>query len=102
MTANGILQILLLLGVVLASVKPLGLYMARVFEGERTFLDSVLVPLERTIYRVCGVNPEREQHWTTYTIAMLFFNVAGLLLLYALQRLQGVLPLNPQGLAAIS
>jgi K+-transporting ATPase ATPase A chain len=92
MTANGIFQILLLLGAVVACVKPLGSYMARVFQGERTFLDPLLVPVERLIYRVCGVRPEREQHWTTYTIAMLLFNVAGLLVLYAMQRLQGVLP----------
>jgi K+-transporting ATPase ATPase A chain len=102
MTANGIFQILLLFGLVLACVKPLGSYMARVFQGEPTFLDPVLVPVERAIYRICGVKPEREQHWTTYTIAMLLFNLAGLLLLYAMQRLQGVLPFNPQGLGAIS
>jgi K+-transporting ATPase ATPase A chain len=102
MTANGIFQILLLFGLVLACVKPLGSYMARVFQGEPTFLDPVLVPVERAIYQICGVKPEREQHWTTYTIAMLLCNVAGLLLLYAMQRLQGVLPFNPQGLGAIS
>ena len=76
MTANGIFQILLLFGLVLACVKPLGSYMARVFQGEPTFLDPVLVPVERAIYQICGVKPEREQHWTTYTIAMLLCNVA--------------------------
>ena len=78
-------------------IKPLGLYMARVFNGERTFLDPVLRPVERLIYRVSGVDPRQEQHWTTYTAAMLLLNLAGLVLLYALQRLQHVLPLNPQG-----
>jgi potassium-transporting ATPase potassium-binding subunit len=97
MTLNGWLQIALYLGLVVALIKPLGLYMARVFNGERTFLDPVLRPVERLIYRLCGVNPRQEQHWTTYTAAMLLFSLAGLLLLYALQRLQHVLPLNPQG-----
>src|SRR5947199_6446653 len=98
MTANGILQILLFFGIVLALVKPLGIYMARVFERERTFLDPVLVPIERLIYRLSGVRPDVEQHWTTYTIAMLLFNLTGFLVLYAMQRLQHLLPLNPQGL----
>ena len=71
--------------------------MARVFNGERTFLDPVLRPVERLIYAVSGVDPRQEQHWTTYTAAMLLFNLAGFVLLYALQRLQHVLPLNPQG-----
>ncbi len=102
MTANGILQILILFGLVLACVKPLGLYMARVFARERTFLDPVLAPLERLIYRLSGVRPDVEQHWTTYTIAMLLFNVAGLLLLYLMQRVQHLLPFNPQGLGPIS
>ncbi len=102
MTANGILQILVLFGLVLACVKPLGLYMARVFARERTFLDPVLAPVERLIYRLSGVRPDVEQHWTTYTIAMLLFNVAGLLLLYLMQRAQHLLPFNPQGLGPIS
>jgi K+-transporting ATPase ATPase A chain len=97
MTLNGWLQIALYLGLVVAIIKPLGLYMARVFNGDRTFLDPVLRPVERLIYRVSGVDPRQEQHWTTYTAAMLLFNLAGLLLLYAMQRLQHVLPLNPQG-----
>jgi potassium-transporting ATPase potassium-binding subunit len=102
MTLNGVLQILLFFAIVLGLVKPLGLYMARVFERERTFLDPVLVPIERLIYRVSGVRPDVEQHWTTYTIAMLLFNLTGFLVLYAMQRLQHLLPLNPQGLGAIS
>ena len=101
MTTNGALQIVLFFGILAALIKPLGVYMARVFAGERTFLDPVLRPVERIIYRICGVNPEREQHWTTYTVAMLLFNFAGLLLLYVLQRTQHLLPLNPQGLAPV-
>jgi potassium-transporting ATPase potassium-binding subunit len=96
MTTNGLLQILLFLGLVLLVVKPLGLYMARVFEGEWTFLDPVLRPVERGIYRLAGVRATREQHWTSYTLAMLLFNFVGLVVLYGLQRLQHVLPLNPQ------
>jgi len=102
MTTNGIFQILLFFALVLACVKPLGIYMARVFERERTFLDPILVPVERLIYRLGGVHPDREQHWTTYTAAMLLFNVAGLLVLYFIQRVQHLLPLNPQALPAIS
>jgi len=102
MTANGVIQILLFFGIVLALTKPLGAYMARVFNREQTFLDPVLGPIERLIYRVSGVKPDVEQHWTTYTIAMLLFNVAGLLVLYAMQRLQHLLPLNPQALGPIS
>jgi potassium-transporting ATPase potassium-binding subunit len=97
MTLNGWLQIALYVGVLVLCVKPLGLYMARVFNGERTFLDPVLRPVERLIYKVSGVDQRQEQHWTTYTAAMLLFNLAGFVLLYALQRLQHVLPLNPQG-----
>jgi potassium-transporting ATPase potassium-binding subunit len=96
MTLNGWLQIALYVGVLVLCTKPLGRYMARVFNGERTFLDPVLRPVERLIYRVSGVNPRQDQHWTTYTAAMLLFNLAGFVLLYALQRLQHVLPLNPQ------
>jgi K+-transporting ATPase ATPase A chain len=102
MTANGIVQILLFFGVVLALVKPLGLYVSRVLDGERTVLDPILRPVERAIYRLSGVDPDAEQHWTTYTAAMLLFNAAGLILLYGLQRLQHVLPLNPQGLGPVA
>jgi K+-transporting ATPase ATPase A chain len=96
MTLNGWLQIALYIGILVLLVKPLGLYMARVLNGERTFLDPALRPVERLIYRLCGVNPRQEQHWTTYTAAMLLFNFVGLVVLYGLQRLQQVLPLNPQ------
>jgi K+-transporting ATPase ATPase A chain len=98
MTANGWIQIALFCLAIIVCVKPLGLYMARLFEGERTFLSPVLGPVERGIYRLCGIKGE-EQHWTTYTIAMLAFSIAGFLSLYLMQRLQAVLPFNPQGLA---
>jgi K+-transporting ATPase ATPase A chain len=101
MTLNGIVQILLYFGVFVALIRPVGTYMARVFEGERTFLDPVLRPVERAIYRVAGVDPAVEQHWTTYTIAMLLFNAAGIVVLYGLMRLQHLLPLNPQGLGPV-
>src|SRR5919198_2697932 len=102
MTLNGWLQIALYVGVLVLCVKPLGLYMARVFNDERTFLDPALRPVERLIYRLIGVDPRQEQHWTTYTAAMLLFNLAGLVLLYALQRLQHVLPLNPQSFVPVT
>jgi len=101
MTLNGWLQILLFSGIVLALVKPLGAYMTRVFAGERTFLSPVLVPVERGLYALAGISERDEQRWTTYAFAMLAFNLAGLLLLYGLQRLQDVLPLNPAGMAAV-
>ena len=97
MTTNGWIQIGLFCLAILVCVKPLGLYMARVFDGEITFLR----PVERFIYRLSGVKGE-EQHWTTYTIAMLAFSVAGFVSLYLMQRLQAVLPFNPQGLAAVT
>ena len=102
MTINGWLQIGLFCLAILVSVKPLGAYMARLFEGERVFLSSLLAPVERGIYRACGINPNEEQHWTQYTIAMLAFSVAGFLSLYLLQRLQGFLPFNPQHLGAVA
>ena len=80
---------------------PLGLYMARVFAGERTLLDPVLRPLERAIYRICGVHPGTEQTWIEYTVSMLLFSAVGMLLLYAIERLQYYLPLNPQSLVAV-
>src|SRR6185436_14321171 len=101
MTVNGWLQIAIYFAVLTALVVPLGRFMARVFEGERTFLSPALRPVEVLIYRVSGVNETREQHWTTYTVAMLLFNAAGFLLAYAIQRLQGVLPLNPADQSAV-
>jgi len=102
MTFIGWLQILLFCGIVLALVKPLGAYMARVFAGERTFLSPVLVPVERGLYALAGTSEREEQRWTAYAVAMLAFNLAGLLLLYALQRLQGALPLNPAGMPDVA
>jgi len=102
MTINGWIQITLYVVVLLALVKPLGWYMARVFEGKSCGLDRVLGPIERLIYKVCGVRDREEMNWKTYTIAMLLFSLAGVLLLYALQRVQGLLPLNPAGFAAVA
>jgi K+-transporting ATPase ATPase A chain len=100
--ASGILQIGLYLVVLLALAKPLGSYMARVYEGQPTFLDRLMRPLERAIYGACGVRPDEGMTWKTYTIAMLLFNALGMLVVYLLQRLQGVLPLNPQGFGAVT
>ena len=102
MTAIGWLQIAILFALVIACVKPLGTYMARVFQGERTSLAVALGPVERAFYRVAGVDPAKEQGWFTYTIAMIVFNAAGFLLLYLILRLQGFLPLNPQGFSAVA
>src|SRR5262244_1385060 len=101
MTINGWLQIALLFVALLALTRPLGGYMARVFAGERVWLTPVFGPLERAIYRLGGIDPSSEQHWTTYTVAMLLFNAAGLLVLYALMRLQHLLPLNPSQLPPV-
>lgn len=102
MTANGIFQCALYMVVLIGLAKPLGTWMAWVYEGKHTPLDPVLGPVERLTYRVCGVDPEEGMTWKTYALAMLWFNVAGLITVYLLQRLQGVLPLNPQGFAAVT
>src|SRR5712692_9760478 len=102
MTANGVLQLVVYLVVLLVLAKPLGAYMARVYEGRRIGLDRALGWLERLIYRVSGISPKAEMGWKTYALTMLIFNLAGVLAVYALQRLQGVLPLNPAGLGAVS
>lgn len=101
MTVNGWIQILVFVGIVVALVKPLGGYLTRVLNGERTILSVALGPLERGLYRLAGVNEMDEQHWTTYAAAMLFFNLAGFAMLYLIQRLQGGLPFNPQGFGAV-
>jgi K+-transporting ATPase ATPase A chain len=93
----GLLQIFLFFLVLLALTKPVGAYMARLFEGERTFLHPVVRPLERLVYRICGVDEAGEQHWTHYAGSMLAFSLAGILLTYLIQRVQGILPFNPQG-----
>ncbi len=95
-------QIIFYLVVLLALAKPLGSFMARVYQGERTFVDPLLRPVERLIYRLAGVNPAEDKNWKVYAIAVMLFNVLGLLVVYALQRLQGFLPLNPSGFGAVS
>ena len=102
MTENGYLQIALFLGAVLLLVKPLGAYMANVYEGRVAFVNRFLAPGENLLYRLCGVEPAQEMRWTQYSVAVLVFNLFGTLAVYALQRLQPHLPLNPQGLAAVS
>ena len=102
MILNNWLQLALYLAVLLLLAKPLGSFMARVYQGERTFLDPVLRPVERLIYRLSGVRPDEEMSWKVYAAAMMLFNILGLLLVYGLQRLQAVLPLNPQALGAIT
>jgi K+-transporting ATPase ATPase A chain len=101
MTLNGWLQILFFFALVLAVTKPLGVFMARVFDRERTFLDPVLRPVERLIYRLTGVDEGREMRWTEYAVAMLLFSAVSMLVLYLLQRAQAWLPLNPEKLANI-
>ncbi|MDQ2646468.1 MAG: potassium-transporting ATPase subunit KdpA [Myxococcota bacterium] len=100
MTSNALWQLGLYLAVLLLLVKPLGTYMARVYEGQQVFLGKLLGPFERLLYRAAGVKPEQEMTWKDYAAAMLLFNAAGIFVVYALQRLQGALPLNPQGLPA--
>lgn len=101
MTTPTLLQLGLYLLVLLLLVKPLGTYMARVYQGKRTFLTPVLRPVERFIYRLARMHGDEEMDWKTYAIAMLLFNLVGLLLVCLLQRLQSILPLNPQGLGAV-
>jgi K+-transporting ATPase ATPase A chain len=97
MTAPGLLQIFLFFLVLLALTKPLGVYMARVFQGERTFLHPVVRPFERLVYKLSGVDEAAEQHWTHYAGSLLAFSLAGCLLTYLILRIQGILPFNPQG-----
>ncbi|WP_342362169.1 potassium-transporting ATPase subunit KdpA [Terrarubrum flagellatum] len=102
MTLIGWIQIILYCAVVVALVKPLGWFMTRVFNGERTFLSPVLRPVERGLYALAGVDENREQHWLTYTIAMLLFHVGGFIILYALMRFQALLPFNPAEQSAVA
>jgi len=97
LTPNGLLQITVFFLAVLALTKPMGAFMARVFEGERTWLHPVLRPVERLIYRLCGIKEDQEQRWTGYAASLLIFSLASLLLTYLIQRVQGLLPFNPQG-----
>jgi K+-transporting ATPase ATPase A chain len=96
MTANGILQVLLFFGLIVLLTKPMGAYMARVFQGERTLLSPLLRPVERRVYRLLGVREDEDMPWTRYAFALLMFSVVGGLFSYALLRLQGYLPFNPQ------
>lgn len=98
MDATGILQILVYVALIAALTSPLGAYLARIFDGRARWLGWI----ERPVYRLCGVSPEREQHWSAYAASLLAFNLAGALLLYGLLRLQAFLPLNPEGMAAVS
>jgi K+-transporting ATPase ATPase A chain len=102
MTLNGWLQIIVYFVVLVLLVKPLGLYMAKVYQGERTFMSPILAPLERLFYRLAGVDPADEMDWKIYTVAVLLFSVVGIVFLYLLQRLQGSLPLNPLGMTAVA
>ena len=102
MTVIGWIQIILFCAIIVALVKPLGWYMTRVFNGEPTFLSPILRPVEAGLYRIGGVDGRREQHWLTYTVAMLLFHAGGFLILYALMRFQAVLPFNPAEQSAVA
>jgi K+-transporting ATPase ATPase A chain len=101
MTGNALVQLALYLVLLVALAYPLGVMMARVYAGERTPLDPLLGPLERALYRVAGVDPKHEQDWKQYALAVLLFNFVGLVALFALQLVQGALPLDPDGLGAV-
>jgi potassium-transporting ATPase potassium-binding subunit len=102
MTLNGILQFVVYFVALLVITKPLGLYMKRIFSGEKIWISTLLRPVEQLIYRICRIDEKEEQHWMAYTVGMLLFNLAGLLVLYAMQRLQGFLPLNPEHFSAVA
>jgi K+-transporting ATPase ATPase A chain len=102
MSLNGWLQIALFMALILLLAKPMGVYMTSVFERRRTFLDFILVPVERLLYRVTGVDAEQEMRWTEYAVAMLVFSAATMALTYAVERLQSILPWNPQHLAGVA
>jgi potassium-transporting ATPase potassium-binding subunit len=102
MTANGWFQILLFLALVLLVTKPLGVFMTRVFNREKTFMDPVLRPVERLLYRVTGVDETHEMRWTEYAISMLLFSLVSMIVLYLMERLQAFLPFNPQKFSAVS
>src|SRR5215475_904684 len=102
MTINGWLQIFVVLALIFVVTRPLGIFMARVFSGERTFLDPLLRPIERLLYRLTGVDESHEMRWTEYATSMLLFSGVSMLLLYLIQRIQGMLPLNPQHFSGVS
>ena len=101
MTFNGWLQIAIYAVLIILFVKPFGAYMAKVFEANGHFSPLCCALWKRGIYRLCGVNEDEEQHWAAYAISVLLFSVAGFVALYALQRLQGLLPYNPSGMSAV-
>jgi potassium-transporting ATPase potassium-binding subunit len=101
MTLAGWAQIIVFCAIILLLARPLGGYLTRVFAGERTVLSTLLNPVERVFYAIAGIDPKADQRWTAYAASMLAFNLAGFLVLYAILRLQGVLPLNPQGMAGM-
>ncbi len=101
MTINGWFQILLFLALIFAVTKPVGVFMARVFSREHTFLDSVLRPIERLLYRLTGVDEEHEMRWTEYCGAMLLYSGVSMALLYGIERLQQWMPWNPQKFPAV-
>ena len=100
--SNGLLQIALYLGILLALAKPVGYYMARIYEGKLPAFVRWMAPIENLFYRLCGVDSKQEMRWTQYALAMLWFSLLGVLAVYGLQRVQGLLPLNPQGLGAVT
>src|SRR5580700_1997904 len=102
MTVIGWVQILLYCAIIVAITPPLGAYMTRVFNGERTFLSVILRPVEIAIYKIAGVNERQEQHAVIYTVGMLLFHLGGLFIIYALMRLQAFLPFNPAEQSAVS
>ena len=102
MTFNGIFQILLYLVILTLLAKPMGIYMTKVYSGEKTFLSFIFKPLERFLYAICRVDAIREMNWKQYGAAMLIFSLVSTLALYAIARLQGGLPLNPQDFAGTS
>ncbi len=100
MTVNGWLQIAIFFALIVVCAKPLGSFIATIVEGRRNFLTPILGPVERLIYKVCGITETEEQHWTRYAGALLAFSAFSAVLLYAMQRLQAWLPFNPQGYGA--
>src|ERR1700691_5430677 len=102
MSLNDFIQAAFFLIVVLLTVKPFGTYMARIYEGSPAGINVWFAPIERGFYRLCGVNPEEGMSWKTYAVAMIMFNILGVLVVYAFQRLQASLPLNPMAMAAVS
>src|SRR6266568_92166 len=101
MTANGWLQFAVFSIILLLTVRPVGIYLTRVLEGQSTWLDPVLRPCERLIYRLCGVKADKEMNWREYAFAMLGFSAVSMLLTYVIERLQAFLPWNPQKLAGV-